>query len=297
MKTKILHPKKNQVSRYFQEPQYQLTENNEEVELIISGSSTDLSKEQLQKYLQLNNIINCCNGINNVDQEYCKQNNITIFNAPTANINATAEHAITLILTALRKITQADRSMRQGYWKRELFMGREINECNIGFIGFGRIARLVNEKITSFKPKQILAYDPFLSQEQMGAAATKVELKQLIKEADIISLHLPLLDSTRNMISTDQFKLFKPETIILNCSRGGIIDETALIEFLKNNNGAAAALDVFENEPEIKPQLLELPNITLTPHLGSMSKKAQERMITEAKERFEESIDNVKLRQ
>ncbi|MBT4445911.1 hypothetical protein HOA92_00435 [archaeon] len=292
MNIQILHKNRDLVSTYFQEAKYQVTQNNQEVETIVSGGTNELSKEQLQLYPNLRNIIHCCNGTNTIDINFCKQNNIQIFNSPTANINATAEHTVALILSTLRKITQANKSMKQGNWNRDQYFGKEINECQIGFIGFGRIARLVNQKLSNFNPKKILAYDPFLTQEQMGENTTKVELTELFKEADIISLHLPLLESTRHMISKDQFDLMKTESILVNCSRGGIIDESALIGFLNKNQAAAAALDVFENEPNVNQKLFELPNLTLTPHLGSMSKKAQLRMITEAKENFEAKILN-----
>jgi D-3-phosphoglycerate dehydrogenase / 2-oxoglutarate reductase len=295
MKIKILHKNKAAVSNYFQAPKYQVAQTDAAVELIISGATTDLNKEQLSKFPSLKFIIHCCNGINTIDTEYCKQQNITIFNSPTANINATAEHTTALILSSLRKIPQADQSMREGFWRRDQFLAKEINQCTIGFIGFGKIARIVNQKLSSFNPKQILAYDPFLTQEQITNSAknvTKVDLEQLFKEADIISLHLPLLDSTRNMISEPQFNLMKQDCVIINCSRGGIIDETALIKFLNNNQLATAALDVFENEPNNNSQLFQLPNIILTPHIASMSKKAQEAMVTEAKENFEAQILN-----
>tara|TARA_Y100000310_G_scaffold341823_1_gene442303 strand:- start:2438 stop:3340 length:903 start_codon:yes stop_codon:yes gene_type:complete len=299
MKFKILHHKKEQIKNIFNDKSYELTDDNQATELLVTGSTTNLKKEELTKYPNLKFIVHCCNGTNTIDQGHCKNNNIQIFNSPTANINATAEHTVALILAALRKIPAADKSIREGLWERDLFLGREINESTIGFLGFGRIARLVLEKLSSFKPKKVIAYDPFLSQEQidqvtpkgLNVKVIKSELDDLLKEAEIISLHLPLLPTTKHMIGKDQFEMMKDKTIIINCSRGGIIDEAVLIEALKSNKIAAAALDVFEGEPQVNPKLFDLDQCIMTPHIASMTAKAQSRMILEAKENFEKHLN------
>lgn len=300
MRYTILHPKAIQIKDYFADPLFIPTVNNEIVEIIISGAANDLSTNILLNYPKLKYIIHCCNGINNIDQEYCKQNSIQIFNSPTANINATAEHTVALILASLRNIVAADTSIREGKWERNQFLGKEINECTIGFLGFGNIARLVQKKLASFEPQRIIAYDPFLSQEQIdqvapsGTKVIKAELNELLKQSDIISLHLPLLPATKHMIAKDQFELMKNDSIIINCSRGGIIDEDALYDALTNKKIAGAALDVYDDEPVVNPKLFKLTNCTMTPHLASMSRKAQQRMIFEAKENFENYINQNK---
>ena len=173
-------------------------------------------------------------------------------------------------------------------------MGKEINDSSIGFLGFGRIARLVLTKLSAFEPKSVYAYDPFLSQEQMDDVnpvkqikVQKAELNELLAQSTIISLHLPLLPETKHMITEEQFQLMQKDTLVINCSRGGIIDEEALCVALKEHKIAGAALDVFEGEPQVNPKLFELENCILTPHIASMSDKAQTRMILEAKEAFE----------
>ena len=296
MKYQILHHNHDEVQIHFKENKYQLTSDNQETKLLVVGSTTILKENVLKKYPSLKYLVVTCNGLNNIDQEYCKNNNIKIFNSPTANINATAEHTAALILASLRNILPSDKSIRRGKWERKLFIGTEIRENNVGFIGFGRIARLVCQKLESFSPKNIYAYDPFLTQEQIDQVnstslkVNKVELNELLSKSTIISLHLPLLPKTKHLISKDQFNLMQKETIIVNCSRGGIIDETELIEALTTNKIKAAALDVFENEPEVNPDLFKLPNCILTPHLASMTAKAQESMITQAKESFEKYL-------
>lgn len=293
MKFQILHHNKEKIRENFTEVNYENIVDNQKTELIVSGSTSILNQEELAKYPFLKYIIHCCSGTNNIDQDYCKTHQIQIFNSPTANINATAEHTVALILTAQRKILAADKSIREGNWDRDKFQGKEINDCTIAFIGFGNIARSVLKKLSGFNPKEVLIFDPFLSQEQITSKTInnintkKVELGELLTQADIISLHLPLSLQTKHLIAKDQFNLMKKDSIIVNTSRGEIIEEDDLYDYLISNKKAFAALDVFENEPNINPKLKELKNCILTPHISSMTKVAQEKMIMEAKENFE----------
>ncbi len=300
MKTTFLHHNPN-IASYFQEQLYEATESQAETEIIVAGAKTELDAISLANYPKLKYIIQCSNGINTIDTEYTKHREIKIFNAPTANANATAEYVVALILSCLRKIPFADKTIKEGKWERRKFTSREIRELNIGLIGFGAIAKLVHKKLTGFDPKQFLVVDPFLSKEQIeiDERTKKVEIDQLLKESDIITIHVPLLDATRNLINTEEFKTMKDQATLLNCSRGGIVNEQALITALEEgekNEGKQlfAALDVFPNEPEVNPELLNFDNLILSPHIASMSKSAQERMILEAKRRFEESLEQEK---
>ncbi len=287
MKIQILYDKQIVHDIYKSHTQ---TDNKAEVEAIVISSK---QSPNLTEYPNLKYIVTCSNGINHIDKNYCKEQNIKIINSPTANINATAEHTISLILTALRKIPQANQTMKQNRWDREEFYGKELNECKIGFIGFGNIAKLIHKKLQSLEPNSFLCYDPFLTKEQIEEYqnCTKIEdLNTLFKEADIISIHVPLLDQTRNMIAKEQLNMMKEDTILLNCSRGGIVNEADLINHLENNKNFTACLDTFENEPTPNENLTKLQNAICTPHLGSMTRKAQTAMITEAAENFTKAI-------
>jgi len=184
----------------------------------------------------------------------------------------------------------ADRTIKSGKWEREKFFSREVKDLKIGLIGFGNISKLVDRKLRAFDCK-FLVVDPFLSAEQIeiDACTKKVEHDELLKGADVISVHVPLVDATRNLLSEKDFSLMKEDAIVLNSSRGGIINENDLIKYLENGK-LNAVLDVFVNEPSVDSRFFTLDNVLLSPHMASMSSSAQVNMILEAKENFEKFL-------
>ena len=284
MKIFILHPDTT-VANYFK-----AYETSEDPDILVSGAGNAVTGIILEKYPNVKHIINCCNGIDNIDQNYCKEKNIRIFNAPTANINATAEHTLALLFSLLRKIPQADRHIRSGQWDGQRFLSRELKDMTVGIIGFGKIGQLIHKKLSAFEPN-FLVYDPIFTKDQVEkyTRCALVSLDTLIHTADILTLHVPLLPETTKFISKKEFDSMKDEAMLINTGRGGLIDEEALFNALRSGK-ISAAIDVFENEPKINPGFFSLPNIILTPHIGSMSIEAQKNMILEARANFEKSL-------
>lgn len=286
MKIYIIH-QNPEVSKYFSE--YEQDKNQAEV--LVSGAANDVTREVLEGLPELKHIIHCCNGVNNVDTEYCDEKGIQIHNAPTANINSTAEHAVGLILAMLRHIPQADASVRAGEWNRSEFLTRELRDLTVGIAGFGRIGKLVYTKLLAFGVPQFLIFDEYVNDIEVASFAkcTKVGFEDFIAQSDIISLHVPLTEHTYHMFNEEVFAKMRDEAMLINTSRGGTVDEDALVKHLQSGR-LLAALDVFEGEPDVREALRTAPNCILTPHIASMSRKAQENMILEAKASFEKAI-------
>ncbi|HWP93839.1 MAG TPA: phosphoglycerate dehydrogenase [Thermodesulfobacteriota bacterium] len=216
-------------------------------------------------------------GVDNVDVEAATRKGIVVMNTPEANAVTTAEHTIALMLSLARRIPQAHLSLKSGLWEREKFKGREIFGKTLGVIGLGNIGRLVAERAIGLKMK-VIAYDPFLTPD--AAAKLGVELlplEELVEKADIITIHTPLTSDTKNLISKETFSRMKKGVIIINCARGGIVNEQDLYEALKVGTVEGAALDVYEKEPPERenPLFTVENNVVLTPHLGASTEEAQ----------------------
>lgn len=224
-------------------------------------------------------------GLDNVDLEAATQKGIIVMNTPSGNTISTAEHTISMILALSRSIPQANASLKTGEWKRSKFMGVELYNKILGIIGLGRIGKEVAKRALSFGMK-VLAYDPFLSREVAeGLGIEVVELKDLFTRADYITVHTPMTDETKHMISAKEFDLMKKGVRIINCARGGIIDEAALVNAVKDGKVAGAAIDVFEQEPPgAANELLKLDNVITTPHLGASTEEAQVNVAIEVAE-------------
>lgn len=212
-------------------------------------------------------------------------------NTPAGNTTSTAEHAFSMILSLSRNIPQANASMKKGEWKRSKFMGVELYGKTLGVVGFGRIGSEVSKRAIAFGMK-ILAFDPFLSKEVAESMGVEVaELAKLLRESDYITVHTPLTDETRHMISNKEFAMMKKGARLINCARGGIIDEVALVEAVKSGVAAGAALDVFEVEPlPADSPLLKLDNIVTTPHLGASTQEAQVNVAIEVAEIIRDAL-------
>jgi len=243
---------------------------------LVVRSATKVTKEIIQAAAKLKVIGRAGVGLDNVDLEAATAKGIIVMNTPAGNTISTAEHTFSMILTLSRNIAQANASMKKGEWKRSKFMGVELYNKVLGIVGFGRIGSEVAKRALSFGMK-VLAYDPFLSAQVAESIGVQIaELKKVLQESDYITVHTPLTDETRHMISDKEFGLMKKNVRIVNCARGGIIDELALVRAVKEGKVAAAALDVFESEPlAADNELLKLDNVITTPHLGASTEEAQ----------------------
>lgn len=247
-----------------------------EYDAIVIRSGTKLKADILEAADNLKVIGRAGVGVDNVDLDAATKKGIIVMNTPGGNTVSTCEHTISMLLACARNIPQAAASLKGKKWDRKAFMGTEVFDKVLGIIGFGRIGKEVAKRANSFGMK-VLAYDPFISKD----AATHVDaqystLEDLLKQADFITVHTPLTDETKHMISTEQFKNMKDGVRIINCARGGIIDEEALYEAIKSGKVKGAALDVYEKEPPLESPLIDLDNVIATPHLGASTAEAQE---------------------
>jgi len=242
---------------------------------LLIRSDTQVTKKVLQAAKNLKLIGRAGIGVDNVDIPTATELGIIVMNTPDANATTTAELAIAHMMSLSRHLPTADRSVRAGKWERSKLMGSEIAHKTLGILGFGTIGRIVAERGHGLK-MQVIAYDPFVAPEIFADLGVEpVSLDELVTRADYLSLHCPLIEKTRNIIGSAQLAKMKKEAMIINCARGGLIDEGALYEALKNGRIAGAALDVYENEPPADSPLLELDNIVFTPHLGASTTEAQ----------------------
>jgi D-3-phosphoglycerate dehydrogenase len=229
-------------------------------------------------------------GVDNVDIPAATARGIIVMNTPFGNSITTAEHAISLMLALARQIPEADASTRAGKWEKNKFMGVEIFGKTLGVIGCGNIGSIVADRALGLKMK-VIAYDPYLPADRAAdLGAEKVDLEELLKRADFITLHTPLTDKTRNIINADAIKAMKKGVRIVNCARGGLVDEAALYEALKSGQVAGAAFDVFVTEPATENPLFSLPNVVCTPHVGASTSEAQENVALQIAEQMSDYL-------
>ncbi len=215
-------------------------------------------------------------GVDNVDIPAATAKGVIVMNTPFGNSITTAEHAITLMLALARQIPQADASTQAGKWEKNRFMGVEITGKTLGIIGCGNIGSIVADRAQGLKMR-VIAYDPFLSLDRaMALGVEKVELVDLLRRADFITLHTPLTEKTKNILSAEALAATRPGVRIINCARGGLVDEEALRQALDKGHVAGAAFDVFTEEPALGNPLFGHPNVVCTPHLGAATTEAQE---------------------
>ena len=242
---------------------------------VIVRSATNITPTVIDKAVSLQVIGRAGIGVDNINVDYATEKGIAVLNTPDANATTTAELAVAHLLSLSRSLPQADRSVRAGEWKRSQFMGAELANKTLGIIGYGTIGRIVAARAKAFK-MNVTVFDPFVTEEVCQSDnVTPLELDDLVQAADYITLHCPLNDKTRNLINAERISEMKKGARLINCARGGLIDEQALYEALKSGQLAGAALDVFEQEPPGHSPLLELDNIVFTPHLGASTQEAQ----------------------
>jgi D-3-phosphoglycerate dehydrogenase len=253
-------------------------------------SATKVTAKILEKANNLKVIGRAGIGVDNVDIPAATARGIIVMNTPFGNSITTAEHAISLMLALARQIPEADTSTRAGKWEKNKFMGVEIFSKTLGVIGCGNIGSIVADRAIGLKMK-VIAYDPFLSEERArDLGVEKVDLDELFKRADFITLHTPLTDMTRNIIDAAAIKKMKKGVRIINCARGGLVDEAALAEALKAGQLAGAAFDVFVEEPATASPLFSLPNVVCTPHLGAATSEAQENVALQVAEQMSDYL-------
>ena len=254
----------------------QLAEKIGNFQVVVVRSRTKLSRELVEKADKCQIIARVGVGLDNIDQEAAKEKNIRVINAVEGAITAVAELVIGLMISMAREIPRADREIRNGNWIKKELMGSELKGKYLGIVGLGnigkrlgRLARALNMNIIGY---DVIPIDDEFSKE---VGLMKADLDTLLSSADYVSFHVPLLDSTRHMINEEKLKMMKNTARIINTSRGGVIDEEALYNSLKDGSLAGAALDVFEVEPATENKLITLPNFIATPHIGAQTKEAQ----------------------
>jgi D-3-phosphoglycerate dehydrogenase / 2-oxoglutarate reductase len=249
-------------------------------------SATKVTAKMLEKAKSLKVIGRAGIGVDNVDIPAATARGIIVMNTPFGNSITTAEHAITLMLSLARQIPEADASTRAGKWEKNKFLGVEIYNKTLGIIGCGNIGSIVADRAIGLKMK-VIAYDPYLSAERaMQLGVEKVELDELWRRADVVTLHTPLTDNTRNIINAKTLALMKKGVRVINCARGELVDEAAICEALKSGHVAGAAFDVFREEPATQSCLFSLPNVVCTPHLGASTMEAQENVALQVAEQM-----------
>ncbi|NRB20624.1 MAG: phosphoglycerate dehydrogenase [Rhodobacteraceae bacterium] len=249
-------------------------------------SATKVTPTILEAATKLKVIARAGIGTDNIDKDAASKKGVIVMNTPFGNMITTAEHAIAMMFAVARQIPEASASTHAGKWEKSKFMGTELTNKVLGVIGAGNIGGIVCDRAHGLKMK-VVAYDPYLGEEKADKMGVeKVELDALLARADFITLHVPLTDQTRNILSRENLAKTKKGVRIINCARGGLVDEEALADLLKSGHVAGAAFDVFVNEPATENALFNLPNVVCTPHLGAATSEAQENVALQVAEQM-----------
>jgi D-3-phosphoglycerate dehydrogenase len=248
---------------------------------LVVRSATKVTAELLRAGRRLKVVGRAGIGVDNVDVAAATDLGILVVNAPTANLTSATEHTLALLLALARSVPAADASVKAGVWDRKSFVGTELQGKTLGIVGFGRIGQRVAERARAFEMK-VVAYDPFMD----PAAVRRLEvpllpLEELLARSDAVTLHTPMTAETRNLLDRDRLRAMKPGALLVNCARGGLIDEAALLEALESGHLGGAALDVFAEEPPRDLALVRHPRVVATPHIGAQTREAQERISAE----------------
>ena len=261
---------------------------------IITRSGTRVDAPLLDHGRQLKIIARAGVGIDNVDVEYASNKGIIVVNAPFGNTNSAAEHTMALLLALCRNVTQANHCLKAGDWKRAPFTGYELKGKTMGIIGLGKVGGRVALRAKAFE-MEVLAFDPYISEkrgEDLGVRL--VSLDDIVRFADVVTVHTPLNEETRGMIRAEHFRGMKDGVLVVNCARGGIIDEAAMLEALESGRAAGAAFDVFTEEPpqsEVVKKLIAHPHMVVTPHLGANTFEAQKNVAVDVSREIVNYLD------
>ncbi len=262
-----------------------------DVEAIVVRSKPKVTRRVIEAAPKLRVIGRAGVGLDNIDLEAAKERGIKVVNSPGASSRSVAELVFGLLLAVARKIAFADRKMREGVWAKKQCMGIELEGKTMGVIGFGRIGYNV-AKIANAFGMRVLLYDPYPNEERAReVGGTFASLEDLLKESDVVTLHVPLVDATYHLIDEERLKLMKPTAILINAARGAVVDNNALVKALQEGWIAGAGLDVYEEEPLPKDHpLTRLDNVVLTPHIGASTEEAQMRAGVQVAEQIVEIL-------
>ncbi|MCL5269073.1 MAG: phosphoglycerate dehydrogenase, partial [bacterium] len=275
----------------------QLAERLGEFDALVIRSRTRVTREMLANPGKLKVIGRAGAGVDNVDVEAATARGVIVMNTPGGNTLSTAEHAISMMLALARQIPYADRTMKEGKWDKKNIVGVEIAGKTLGILGLGKIGREVAIRMRAFD-MEILGYDPFLTQETAEKLGVELaDVDTVCQRADMITVHCPLNDETRGLIGAERLAMMKPAALLVNCARGGIVDEDALCDALREKKIAGAAVDVFTAEPlPADHKFRSLPNIVLTPHLAASTTEAQEKVARDIAIQVREALSGEMIR-
>ncbi len=253
---------------------------------LIVRSATQVTAPVLQAGNRLRIVGRAGIGVDNIDVTAATRRGVVVVNTPMGNVHSAAEHALALLLALARNLTLADRTMRARKWEKSKLTGVELTGKTLGVVGLGKVGGHV-ARVARALGMGVLAHDPYLSVERARDLGVQlVELGHLLEQSDFITLHVPLSDKTHHMIGAPEFRLMRKTARLVHCSRGGVVDEVALVASLRRNEIAGAALDVFEHEPLGESPLLDLDNVIVTPHLGASTEEAQVKVSQDIAEQF-----------
>jgi D-3-phosphoglycerate dehydrogenase len=253
-------------------------------------SATKVTREVLDAAPNLKVVGRAGIGVDNVDVKSATARGVVVMNTPYGNAITTAEHAIAMMFALARQIPEASASTKAGKWEKNRFMGVELTNKTLGLVGCGNIGSIVADRAQGLKMR-VIAFDPYLTEKRaLDLGVEKVDLEDLLARADFITLHTPLTDATRNLISRDAIARCRKGVRIINCARGGLVDEQALVDALNSKHVAGAAFDVFVEEPATKSPLFGLENVVCTPHLGAATAEAQENVALQVAEQMSDFL-------
>lgn len=263
-------------------PEEELKDKIKDIDIIIVRSATKIRKEIIDEALKTKNlkmIIRAGVGLDNIDVNYARENGIVVRNTPSASSNAVAELVLCEMLVLARNVKIANLKLGEGIWDKKNLKGTEIYGKTIGIIGFGNIARKLAQKAYNLGMK--VMYNDIAEYENEGNDYKFANFDEIIENADYITVHTPLTEKTKYMFNKDVFKRMKNTAFLINCARGGIVNEKDLLEALNQNQIAGAAIDCFENEPRPLEDIVNHPRVTVTPHIGASTNEAQKRIAYE----------------
>lgn len=247
-------------------------------QILLTRSRTFVDSQLLQKAPQLQVLGTATSGLNHIDQELCRERGIQIFDAREANTQSAAEHSLMLILNLLKKFNAAQKAIRAAQWKTHLSRGSELHGKSLGIIGLGRIGTRVAQLTQAFGA-EIFAYDPYVSRKHFDKHnVTPMGFTEILKQSDILTLHVPLTHETENMINRQSLSLLNESCLLINTSRGAVLNENDLLQSLSLKKLGGAALDVYKKEPFLpNPKWIKTPNLLLSPHIGAFTQEAFQR--------------------
>ncbi len=261
-----------------------------DVEVLVVRSATKVTADVIEAGEKLRIIARAGVGLDNIDLDKAKEKGIKVLNTPGASAASVAELTIGMMFALSRHIARGTMDLKEGKWTKKQLKGVELNGKTLGIIGLGRIGREVAKRALALGMR-VIAYDPFVKETDLDVKL--VELDDLLSNADYITVHVPLIPETKHLINEEAFEKMKEGVFVLNCARGGIVDEKALLKALKEGKVAGAGMDVFETEPptsDVEKELLSLPNVVATPHIGASTKEAQKRVGKEIVSRIFEEL-------